>query len=159
MEKILCAAGAGQRPVILIAPLISSHYENPDRLFLGEAILRVLKKIVVPGENDVTGFDVGGGPEIYLANLAARAGMPADHDKKMLPASCLIASAMCFHADVIVQRSPQKNVVPGGDSKRRDVYIGIVFRNRPAFPIVVISRVREPVEKVRSQRRSQIGFR
>ena len=80
--------------------------------------------------------------------------MASDGYQQALPLACCFAFSVLFHADIVVQRSPQKNVVPGSDGQRWDSNFRIVILDIPTLPIVVIVGMRQPVEKVWSQERS-----
>ena len=157
VQEISGAAGAGQRPVILFAPLVRAHYKNSDRL-AGEAILRALEKIVVPGKRDFV-FVVlrGGAAKIHVSDFAAVAGMTADRHQQVLSLAGRLASGPRPQAHVIADGTALKNVIPGGDAQNRDGDIRVVIFNRPAFPIIVVARMREPVEEIGSERAGQVG--
>src|SRR6185437_1991468 len=115
MQEVLRLSRALQRPVILIAPLIQTHDKNPHWL-PGELVLRAFKEIVIPLENRVVLIEFGSRrPEIDIADLASRSGMPANDHQEMLATLRGFVSPFCLNPFVVAQRPALKNVVPGGD--------------------------------------------
>src|SRR5439155_3554991 len=100
MKKILSSSGPCQWPVIFLTPLICTHDEYLHR-FTRELILHVLKKIVIPRQNNVVLVQIGGWSEIHLADLAAGARVSSDDDQQVLPPVGGVVRPMCPYADVV----------------------------------------------------------
>ena len=156
MQKVFCVAGAREGPIFLLAPLVRSHNEKSYGLGMREIVGHVLEEKVVPAQRSFIFIKWGGRAKIYIADLAAGAGVPADRDHEMLSAARGFVLAMQLHSDVVAQRSAEKNVVPRRDRQRGYADVGIVILNGPALPILVIAGMGQPVEKVRSQRMQQV---
>ena len=101
----------------------------------------------------------GGRAKIHVSDFAA----VARHDRRSSPAGAApcgrLAAGPRPQAHVIADGTALKNVIPGGNAQNRDRDIRVVIFNRPAFPVVVVARMREPVEKIRSERGRELGVR
>jgi len=85
VKKIFGVFGAGQRPVVLVAPLIAPHHENFHALAVGEIILDTLKKKIVPTKSDVAFLEFCRfGTEVGFTDFAAGTGVAADGHQKLL---------------------------------------------------------------------------
>ena len=82
--------------------------------------------------------------------------MTADRHQQVLSLAGRLASAPRPQAHVIADGTALKNVIPGGNAQNRDGDIRVVIFNRPAFPIIVVARMREPVEEIGSERARKI---
>src|SRR6516165_9500612 len=151
MEEILDGLSAGKRPIIFVAPLINAHNKNPDRLAGRKFILYALEKKVVPAKCNLVlvdpfSFDA----KVYFADFAALAGVAADDNQEALALAGFFRGSVLFHADKVVQRTAKENVIPGRDVQRGNANFCVMFFNGPALPVIVVRRVREPIEVIRS---------
>src|SRR5580658_3269627 len=119
VQEIFCAAGASQRPVVLLPPLIKAHDKNLHWL-LRELILNAFEQIVIP-VNFILPVLSGGGAEVDVTNLAALPGMAANRHDEMLSTACRLTAPVPLQSQVIPQRPALKDVVPGGDSQRGNI--------------------------------------
>ena len=77
--------------------------------------------------------------------------MSADHHQQPLSRP-RPNSAMVANPSVIAQRPSLKNVIPRSDRESGNVDVGVVLFDRPAFPIVVVIRMSQPVEEIGRER-------
>ena len=70
MKEVLCVVRSCQRPLVLIAPLIGTHDENPDRFWIGKLIRDVFEEMVVPGQSDFVFVKFRIRAEVDLPDLA-----------------------------------------------------------------------------------------
>src|SRR6266850_8371648 len=60
MEIVARAASAGQGPVVLIAPRVLAHHENPHGLLARDAVIDAPQQVVVPPQYVGVGIALGG---------------------------------------------------------------------------------------------------
>ena len=114
-----------------------------------EVVLLAEKKIVVPLQDDgVLVVLSGSGAKVDSADVAATAGVTADHDEQMLPGACGFIAGVRFEAEIVAQRATLEDVVPGGDGERGNLDVLEVFFDGPLLPVAVVVSVRCPVEEV-----------
>jgi tetratricopeptide (TPR) repeat protein len=113
--------------------------------------LRAFEQVVVPIERGVVVVKLRIRTKIDIADLALHAGVTSQCDQQMLPTARRFAPRLRLEAHVILQRTALKNVIPSGDAEHRYSDVGVVLLNGPAAPIVVVSRVRHPIEIIRRQ--------
>src|ERR1035437_940381 len=101
MQEVSGVAGTNERPVILLTPLVGAHHEKFYGRGMGKIVGNVLEEIVVPAQSSFIFVKRGGGAEIYIANLTAGTGVPADRDQEMLSAARGFVLAMQLHSDVV----------------------------------------------------------
>ena len=142
--------GAGERPVLLLTPLVGAHDKKLYRLGMGKIVGNILKEIVVPAQSSFILVKWSGGAEVDVADLAAGTAVPPNRNQEMLSAARDIVRPMKLYSDIVAQRSAQKNVIPGSDRQRGYADVSEMILDRPALPIVVIVGVGQPVEKIRS---------
>ena len=144
------SAGTRKWPIIFVAPLINSHDKDLDRLAGSEFVSSALEKKIVPVKSNLAFIELFGlGTEVDFANLTSIARVPADSDPKALASAGFFGRGVCFQADVVMQRTAKKDVIPGGRVECRDACVRVMFFDGPASPVVVVRRVRKPVEKIR----------
>src|SRR5579862_1850174 len=149
MEKVLGRLGAGERPVIFIAPLINPHDEDLDRLAGGEFVSTALEEKIVPVKSNLAFIELFRfRTEVDFANLASLACVPADGNQKSLALAGLFGRRVGFQADVVTQGAAKKDVIPGSRVECRDTNIRIMLFDGPAPPVIVVRGVRKPVEKI-----------
>src|ERR1019366_3326341 len=150
MEKVFGRLGTGERPVVFIAPLINSHDKDPDCVAGGELVSSALEEEIVPVKDNLAFVDlIGFWTEVDFANLASVARVPADDDQEMLALAGFFGRSVCFQADVVMQGTAKKDVIPGGRVECRNTNVRVMFFDGPASPVVVVRRMRQPVKKVR----------
>src|ERR1039457_3997067 len=101
MQEVFCVAGTNEGPVILLTPLVSAHNKKLHGLGMGKFVGNVLEEIVVPAQSRFILVKWGGGAKVYIANLTAGPGVPADRDQKMLSTARGFVLAMQLHSDVV----------------------------------------------------------
>src|SRR5882724_279690 len=152
MQEVLRGMCTCEWPIFLLPPLIGAHDKDLYRLRVGKAVGDVLEEIVIPVQSDIAFVERGRGAKVHVADFAPRAGMSSDRNQQSLPPARCLSSSVRSYPDIVAQRSTEKNVVPSRDSQGGYANFGIVVLNRPAFPIVVIARMSEPIEKIGSKR-------
>ena len=82
--------------------------------------------------------------------------MASDDYKQFLSATRFFAAAMCLNALIVQQRAAKKKVVPGGGVQSRDFDVCKVFFDGKRFPVIVIIRMRYPIEEIWRDRFCQV---
>src|ERR1700747_3467601 len=113
--------------------------------------------MVVPVQRDRVFIKWGCGTKINVANLASGTGVATDGHKQALGLACAVTACMLPEPNVVAQRSTQENVVPGCDGERWHLDIGEVLLNRPTLPVIVVTGMRQPIQKVRCKRPKEIN--
>src|SRR5882724_9799811 len=152
MQKVLRSMRTGERPIFLLPPLIGAHDKDLYRLRAGKTVGDILEEIVVPVQSDIAFVECRRGTKVYVADFASGAGMSSDRHQQSLPPACCLSSSVRLYSDIVAQGSTKKNVVPRCDGQGGHANFGIVVLNCPAFPIVVITGMGEPIEKIGSKR-------
>ena len=94
--------------------------------------------------------EIGGDwAEIDIANVAAATRVAADDDQKALVLAGRFVAGVIAQSLIIAEGTALKDVVPGGYMQRRNLDIGKVIFNRPTLPIIVVVRMRQPVQEIR----------
>src|SRR6185369_16849606 len=135
MQKISRGPSPRNWPVVFVAPDVRAHYENLYWLSLGKAVVHSLQHVVVPVEYN-RGFvpPIGNWSKVNVSDLPSASRVPAnDYNQSLIGASS--RPAMRLEADIVLQRSALKNVVPCRYMQCRNINIGKMFWNGPALPI------------------------
>src|SRR5207245_6753336 len=105
VQIVASGLGAGERPVIFLAPYVLAHHENLDRLLALSSVVDALQDVVVPAQHHVVQVDLGGrGTKVDLADAPSAAGVTANHHQQSLAATRGVASPARFDAQVIPER-------------------------------------------------------
>src|SRR5262249_15876173 len=86
--------------------------------------------------------------EINVADYATVAGVAADDHSQLLSFSRLVTSAVVSYSFVVAQRTAEKQVVPSCHMQRCHLHIRTALLNRESFPVTVIARMGQPIDKV-----------
>src|SRR6202140_5582698 len=160
VKVIARSLGALQRPVIFVAPFVRSHDEDSYRLLLIRSIPDPFHQAVVPAEHGFIQVEWQLVPKINRANLSSvRSTRVSTHvDLQALAMTRCLRPRLFSQPCIVLQRSPQKNVVPRAQADCGNLNLREGIFDRPAFPKVVIVRVRQPVGEIGGQSRRRRCF-
>ena len=133
-----------QRPLVLGAPDVVAHHEDPHRRTLVDAVPHLLQPAVVPADDQAVVVERHVGAELELAHfdlVLARVAVVPGTENQPLPAPRQVGRALLAHAIEVADRSERAvvAVVPGGEIERghRDLRIGLGHvREVPVRPVV-----------------------
>ena len=69
VKEVLDELGPGGRPLVLVAPGVGPHDEDPDRRLAHHAGVNSLEPVVVPAQHRARKIDLGGGAEVDFPEL------------------------------------------------------------------------------------------
>ena len=109
-------AHAGQRPLLLVAPDILAHHEDPDRRFRVEPVLHTLQVIVVPMQMELAqiGRHLRSKVHVAVLRIAANAVSPGSN-QQFLPAARMVRAGQLPHVDEVRNRLVREVVIPAGE--------------------------------------------
>jgi hypothetical protein len=156
VQEVFRVARTGERPVVLVAPLVRAHHEQLHGL-ARELVLRGLEEVVVPVERCAILVELRVRAEVHVADDRPVARVTADNRDELLPVARGLVGAVGLDADVVAERAVLEQVVPRDDVEGRHGDVGEVALDRPRLPVAVLVGVRDPVEIVLRECRRGLG--
>ena len=95
-RKYLCLSRTGERPVILVAPLIGAHHKNLDSLRSREFVGDILEEVVVPVQGDFVLIKGGVGPKSTSPTFCPEPAWPPIVTIRRCPWRALSSAACCL---------------------------------------------------------------
>ena len=150
LQVVARGPGAGGRELRLVAPGVLPHHEHAHGGLRGELVGDALERVVHPAPQRVRRVQDGVASERDVPDLPFRRGrrVRPRPEQQPLPVAGLRSGRLRLQAEVVLDRTPQEQVVPAATVQRFHRHLGVMVGDLDLAPVVVARLVRDPVAEV-----------